>query len=129
MVVRIDRCYEHLPAAPTHTHSFKYHAVRHYSMFRSKRPRDILNEIKWRFDLRKCKVYYIHRGAPGDMKMVEGNAIRSIDRSFLILEGVVDDVYIPYHRIVRIDYEGTAVYMRKKPKSKDTTKQDINQNI
>ncbi len=97
-------------------------------MFRSKRPRDILNEIKWRFDLRKCKVYYIHRGAPGDMKMVEGNAIRSIDRSFLILEGVVDDVYIPYHRIVRIDYEGTAVYMRKKPKSKDTTKQDINRN-
>ncbi len=99
-------------------------------MFSSKRPRNILNEIKWRFDLRKCRVYYIHRGAPGNMKMVEGNAIKSIERSFLILEGVVHDVYIPYHRIFRIDYDGTAVYMRKKSKSKDaTTKQDRNQNI
>ncbi len=92
-------------------------------MFRSKRPRDILNEIKWRFDLRKCRVYYIHRGAPGDMKVVEGSAIKYIDRSFLILEGVVHDVYIPYHRIVGIDYEGMAVYMRKslqKPESLDT---------
>ncbi len=82
-------------------------------MFRSKRPRDILNEIKWRFDLRKCMVYYIHRGAPGDIKIVEGNAIKSIGRSFLILEDVVDDVYIPYHRIPRIDYEGLPVYTRK----------------
>jgi len=89
-------------------------------MFRSKRPRDILNEIKWRFDLRKCKVYYIHRGAPGDMKIVEGSAIKSIDRSFLILEGVVDDVYIPYHRIFRIDFEDQTIFERaaRKPLTK-----------
>lgn len=101
-------------------------------MFRSKRPRDVLNEIKWRFDLRKCKVYYIHRGAPGDMKIVEGSAIKSIDRSFLILEGVVDDVYISYHRIFRIDYEGMPVYLQKsllKPGSQDTAIMDRNQNI
>lgn len=55
------------------------------------------------------------------MKIVEGDAIKSIDRSFLILEGVVDDVYIPYHRIFRIDYDEMPVYVRK-------TK-DINQNI
>lgn len=90
-------------------------------MFRSKRPRDMLNEIKWRFNLKNCRVYYIHRGAPRDMKTVEGDAIKSIDRSFLILEGVVDDVYIPYHRIFRIDYDEMPVYVRK-------TK-DINQNI
>ncbi len=83
-------------------------------MFRSKHPRDIFNEIKWRFDLRRCKVYYIHRGAPGDTKIVEGSAIKNIDRSFLILEGVVEDVYIPYHRIFRIVYDGMPVYERKK---------------
>ncbi len=82
-------------------------------MFRSKRPRDILNEIKWRFDLRKCMVYYIHRGAPGDIKIVEGNAIKSIDRSFLILEGVVGDVYIPYHRIFRIEFNNHILFERK----------------
>jgi uncharacterized protein (UPF0248 family) len=83
-------------------------------MFKSKHPRDIFNEIKWRFDLRRCKIYYIHRGAPGNVKIAEGSAIRNIDRSFLVLEGVVEDVYIPYHRISRIEYDGVPVYERKK---------------
>jgi len=83
-------------------------------MFRSKHPRDIFNEIKWRFDLCRCRVYYIHRGAPGDVKMVEGSAIRRIDRSFLVLEGAVDEVYIPYHRIVRIEYDDRIIFDRPK---------------
>jgi uncharacterized protein (UPF0248 family) len=82
-------------------------------MFRSKRPRDIFNEIKWRFDLSRCKIYYIHRGAPGNMKIVEGSAIKNIDKSFLVLEGVVEDVYIPYHRIFRIEFDDVPVYERK----------------
>jgi uncharacterized protein (UPF0248 family) len=101
-------------------------------MFRSKRPRDILNEIKWRFDLSRCRVYYIHRGVPGDIKIVEGSAIKNIDRSFLILEGAVQDVNIPYHRIVRIDHDDTPVYLRKSPKNpgiQDTAMQNKNQNI
>lgn len=81
-------------------------------MFRSKHPRDMLNEIKWRFDLSKCRVYYIHRGAPGDAKVVEGSLIKTVDRAFLILEGV-HEVYIPYHRIFKIEYEGKPVYVRK----------------
>jgi uncharacterized protein (UPF0248 family) len=84
-------------------------------MFKSKHPRDIFNEIKWRFDLSRCKIYYIHRGAPGDVKIVEGSEIKNIDRSFLILEGAVEDVYIPYHRIFRIEFDGAPVYERKKP--------------
>lgn len=83
-------------------------------MFKSKHPRHVLNEIKWRFDLRRCRVYYIHRGAPGDVKIIDGSAVKSIDRAFLILEGEPYEVYIPYHRIIRIDYEGRPVYMRKK---------------
>jgi len=83
-------------------------------MFKSKRPRDIFNEIKWRYNLSRCKIYYIHRGVPGNVKIVEGSAIKKIDRSFLVLEGVMEDVYIPYHRIFRIEYEGVPVYERKK---------------
>ncbi len=82
-------------------------------MFRSKRPRDILNEIKWRFDLRRCRVHYIHRGAPGDTMTVDGSAIKSIERSFLVIKGTVQDVYIPYHRVVRIDYDGAPAYLKK----------------
>ena len=82
-------------------------------MFTSKHPRDIFNEIKWRFDMEKCKIYYIHRGAPGDMKIVDGSLIKNIEKSFLVLQGVVEDVYIPYHRIFRIDYEEKIVFDRK----------------
>lgn len=81
-------------------------------MFRSKHPRDLFNEIKWRFDLRRCRIYYIHRGAPGDIKIMEGRAIKNIGRSFLVLEGVVEDVYIPYHRIVRIEFDENLIFER-----------------
>ena len=83
-------------------------------MFKSKHPRLILNEIKWRFDLNRCKVYYIHRGAPGNIKMVEGSKVKNIERAFLVLEGVVEDVYIPYHRIVRVEYDTQTVFERMK---------------
>jgi len=79
-------------------------------MFSSKHPRDIFNEIKWRFDLAKCKIYYIHRGAPGDVKIVEGSTIKNIERSFLVLDGDFEDVYIPYHRIFRIEFEGQIIF-------------------
>jgi len=85
-------------------------------MFKSKHPRLLLNEIKWRFDLNRCKVYYIHRGAPGDEMMIEGSIIKNIERGFLVLEGVDEDVYIPYHRIFRIEYNSQIIFERKKKK-------------
>ena len=81
-------------------------------MFKSRYPRLILNEAKWRFDLSKCRVYYIHRGAPGNVRAVDGSAIKSIERGFLVLEGQPHEVYIPYHRIIRIDYNGRVVFER-----------------
>ena len=89
-------------------------------MFKSKHPRDIFNEIKWRFDLVKCKIYYIHRGAPGDMKIADGRLIKNIEKSFLVLHGIVEDVYIPYHRIFRIDYEEKIVFDRKSLKKPES---------
>ncbi len=82
-------------------------------MFKSRHPRLLLNEIKWRFNLAKCRVYYIHRGAPGNIKAVEGSAIRTIDRAFLILEGEPHEVYIPYHRIVRIEFDNHILFDRQ----------------
>ncbi len=84
-------------------------------MFKSKYPRELLNEIKWRFDLSKCRVYYIHRGAPGNVKVVYGNTIKRIEKGFLILEGEIQDVHIPYHRIFRIDYKDHIIFERPLP--------------
>lgn len=89
-----------------------YLPVRFIHMIRSKRPRDILNEIRWRFDLNKCRVHYIHRGVPGDVMTIEGSAIEKIERSFMILKGDPQEVYIPLHRILRIEYDGRPVYTK-----------------
>lgn len=79
-------------------------------MFKSKRPRELLNEIKWKGkDLANCEIYYIHRGAPDDTKIIGGSEIREIRRSFFVLQ---DGTFIPYHRIFRIDYEGKTIYLR-----------------
>ncbi|MBU4220376.1 MAG: DUF504 domain-containing protein [Euryarchaeota archaeon] len=81
-------------------------------MFRSKYPRDIFNEIKWRFDLSKCRIHYIHRGAPGNINIVDGSMIKNIDKSFLVLQGILEDAYIPYHRITRIEYNDQIIFDR-----------------
>jgi len=78
---------------------------------KSRHPRQVLNEIKWRYDLNRCRVYYIHRGAPEDTKVIEGNVIKKIDRGFLILEG---SIHIPYHRIFRIEYGDEVVFEHHK---------------
>ena len=84
-------------------------------IIKSRSPRLVLNEIKWKgYNLAKCRIYYIHRGAPDDTKIIGGDAIKDIDRGFMILEGVVQDVYIPYHRIFRIEFEDRVVYERRK---------------
>lgn len=92
-------------------------------MFRSKHARDMLNEIKWRFDLGRCRIYYIHRGAPGDTRIAEGSAIKSIDRAFLVLAGEAQDAYIPYHRIFRIEFDNRIIFdlpVRPPPKKKQS---------
>ena len=84
-------------------------------VIKSRSPRLVLNEIKWKgYDLGKCRIYYIHRGAPDDTKIVNGDAIKDISLGFMILEGVVQDVYIPYHRIFKIEFEDNVVYERRK---------------
>ena len=94
-------------------------------MFRSKYPREMLNEIKWRFDLGKCRIHYIHRGAPGNVKVVNGNAILDLGRGFLIIEGDVQNVSIPYHRIFRIDFEDRTIFYRpEKDPGNRTCKKD-----
>lgn len=79
--------------------------------FRSKFPRELLNEIKWTgYDLSKCKIYYINRGSPDDMAAIDGSQIIKIDKGFLILEGIPYERYIPYHRIIKIEYEDQTIF-------------------
>lgn len=83
-------------------------------VLKSKFPRNVLNEIKWKgYDLNKCKVYHISRGSPGDIAIFEGSSIIEIDKGFIIVKGEPYERYIPYHRIVKIEYDDQIVFTRQ----------------
>jgi uncharacterized protein (UPF0248 family) len=75
-------------------------------------PREILNELKWREDrnLSKAEIWYVHRGAPNDTKIISGDEILDLEHSFMVLE----DASIPYHRIFKIKYEDRVIFEREK---------------
>jgi uncharacterized protein (UPF0248 family) len=70
--------------------------------------RDVLNKIKWTKDLKKVTVWYVHRGAPHNMKMISGDEIVVIGRSFL----ETADTSIPYHRIIKVLYGNEVMFDR-----------------
>ena len=70
--------------------------------------RAVLNRIKWSGDLSAVEVWFVHRGAPNDVKMINGIDIGKVGASFLELEGSM----IPHHRIFRIVYQGVVVFDR-----------------
>ncbi|HXZ24202.1 MAG TPA: RNA repair domain-containing protein [Methanomassiliicoccales archaeon] len=71
-------------------------------------PHTVLNRLKWTEgeDLAEAKITYLHRGAPGDERRIEGSEIIELERSFF----VTDDAKIPYHRIRRIEYRGRVLF-------------------
>ena len=75
--------------------------------------RDVLNELRWRHDaLAEVQVWYRHRGAPGDRRVVTGDRIRALHRSFLEIDGRWGGTLIPYHRVLRIERAGRARWTR-----------------
>jgi uncharacterized protein (UPF0248 family) len=75
-------------------------------------PRDILNKIKWKqdYDIKSAEIWYIHRGAPNNTKIISGNEILKLEKSFMQTK----TSSIPYHRIFKIIYKGDLIFERKK---------------
>lgn len=82
-------------------------------------PREILNKLIWTDnpDLLNVVIHYRHRGAPDDLKAIEGHQIVSIERSYFIIGSEIHKDYdkrtsIPYHRIEKIQQNGKVIYDR-----------------
>ncbi len=77
-------------------------------------PRDVLNELKWRqsYNLKEAMVWYIHRGAENDTKVISGGDIVKLGKSFM----ETTNAMIPYHRIFKIVYKNKTVFQRQKYK-------------
>ncbi len=67
--------------------------------------RDVLNKLKWHpdYDISKAKITILHRGAPRDRKIIEGEDVSDIGSGFMKVEGEKKPVRIPYHRILKIE--------------------------
>jgi len=80
---------------------------------KSRYPRDILNEIKWKgYDFSKIEIYFINRGSPNDIAIINGSKILAIERGFIKLHSLPFETYIPYHRVRLITYNGEKVFER-----------------
>ena len=73
-------------------------------------PRDILNELKWKqgCNINQAEIWYIHRGAPNDTKIIVGKDIVKLEKSFM----QTTTAMIPYHRIFKIIYEKKVIFKR-----------------
>ena len=73
--------------------------------------RNIINMILWHPDMQitKTKITYIHRGAPENIKTINGNFIERLDRGFLILK---EGKQIPVHRVVKITNDNKILWKK-----------------
>ena len=61
--------------------------------------KNVLDMILWHpeMEIEKCKITYVHRGAPGNLKTIEGSCISKLERGYLIIK---DGTQNPCHRII-----------------------------
>lgn len=74
--------------------------------------RDLLNRARWRDGgLHELEVHVLHRGAPGDRRVISGNRITAVRANGIELspEGEEEDsIFVPYHRFLAITGIGGA---------------------
>ncbi|HLE97216.1 MAG TPA: RNA repair domain-containing protein [Candidatus Thermoplasmatota archaeon] len=74
-----------------------------------------MNEVRWRLGrFEDLVIVYRHRGAPGDVRAVEGRAVREVTRGWLVLERIRGgySTSIPWHRVVRLELDAHVLWER-----------------
>lgn len=73
--------------------------------------RNIINMILWHpdMDIKDTKITYVHRGAPGNLKTIDGNSIDKMERGFVLMK---EGTQIPFHRIVKIEINNKILWQK-----------------
>jgi uncharacterized protein len=73
--------------------------------------RNIINMILWHpeMEINETTITYIHRGAPGNLKKINGSSIEMVERGFLIIN---EGTHIPYHRIIKIEIGNKTLWKK-----------------
>jgi len=80
--------------------------------------RDILNRARWRdAGLHALEVHVLHRGAPGDRRVISGGRIAAVRSGGVELAPETDEgdpIFVPYHRFLEIvGADGAAIWSRE----------------
>jgi uncharacterized protein len=80
-------------------------------MDRDKMAKKIIDMILWHpeMHINETKISYIHRGALGNLKKINGDSIERLDNGFLILK---EGTHIPFHRIAKIEYKNKILWKK-----------------
>ena len=72
---------------------------------------ELLNKLKWdkKYEFSKVKIYYVSRGDANNIAILQGNEIKNLGKMFI----ETTKTFIPYHRIIKIEYEGKVIYEKK----------------
>jgi len=79
------------------------------------------------YDFGKVGVDYIDRGAPGDRSTVYGDKIMQLDSGGMDIRSGFEAKHIPFHRVLKISYDGIPVWDRfdLPPKDKEDGYEDV----
>jgi hypothetical protein len=63
----------------------------------------------------EVEICYVDRGAPGDTSCLRGERIIRLDPNYIEIESGTGTTPIPYHRLIRIRYQGRTAWIRGRP--------------
>ncbi len=75
---------------------------------------NVLNRLKWVGGLEECEIVILHRGAPGDRKVIPGKNVTEIKKSYFHYneDGSGRETHIPLHRILEIRLGKNIIWKR-----------------
>jgi uncharacterized protein (UPF0248 family) len=77
-------------------------------------PKEVLNKLKWQSaDLKDSKITIVHRGAPRNIRIIDGADIIELGRSFMRVASPEEEAEIPYHRIIQIEVKGKILWQKR----------------
>ncbi|WP_273467182.1 DUF504 domain-containing protein [Methanothrix sp.] len=65
------------------------------------------------YDLSKASIEYLDRGASGDISLVKGEDIISLESGIMEIRSDLKTKFIPIHRIRRISYQGEPLWEKR----------------
>ncbi|MCU0638186.1 MAG: DUF504 domain-containing protein [Methanothrix sp.] len=76
------------------------------------------------FDFAKASVEYIDRGSSGDTSQVFGEHILRLEQGWMEIVTGSKVKFIPFHRILRITYDGSVLWEKRGKDGSETQQMD-----